>query len=148
VPQVPRDVTALEFLHAQVLPDLSGWWVYALEKDHPVRVAYAGQSAHGLRRLADQVAAHGGLAGDGGTITRIWLIPCDDQAQADLFELMLIRFYDPPEQAAGRREDLERQARNSLGGLKFAHEALARRRSLDRSQEEQVDLSQENGGQA
>lgn len=102
-----REVTALQFLGAVLLPDLSGWWVYALADVRDGRIFYAGQSDHLISRLRDHQYSYPERWDDRG----VYLVRAADQAQADLYELMLIERYDPECNSVGRRDELARRCR-------------------------------------
>jgi excinuclease UvrABC nuclease subunit len=110
----PRKPTALEFHGAELLPDLSGWWVYALGLRDPggVRIWYAGQSESLLRRLDDHRRAYP----DRFDWSLIWLIKVRDEQEADLVELQLINSYQPECNLAGRADDLRRRAHMRVRG--------------------------------
>lgn len=108
VPDRPApQVTALQFLGAVLLPDLSGWWVYALADVRDGRIFYAGQSDHLISRLRDHQYSYPERWDPRG----VYLVRAADQAQADLYELMLIERYDPECNDVGRRDELARRAR-------------------------------------
>jgi hypothetical protein len=94
---------------AQLMPDYSGWWVYALgacdEDERPGHIWYAGQSESLLRRLDDHRRANLDLYDP----RRVYLVKVRDEAQADLYELLLIDYYQPERCSAGRVEDLRRK---------------------------------------
>jgi excinuclease UvrABC nuclease subunit len=100
----PRVVTALEFRQAQLMPDYSGFWCYALGHRVDRHIWYAGQSESLLRRLDDHRRAHPEMFDQ----AQIYLIPVRDQAQADLVELELIDYYQPECNRSGRADDLRR----------------------------------------
>jgi hypothetical protein len=102
-----RQVSALEFLGAQLLPDLSGWWVYALGDARDGRIFYVGQSDVLLSRLRDQFYAYR----ERWDPRRVWLVKVADQAEADLTELLLIRQYEPECNTLGTTADLEKRLR-------------------------------------
>ena len=59
-----------------------------------------------------------------------------DQAEADLYELLLIRRYDPERNTAGRREELEARMRgHTRGGFTAGHK-YSTREFLDSRQEQ------------
>jgi hypothetical protein len=136
-PEAPRRVTALEYYGAKMLPDLSGWWVYALGARTDGHIFRAGQSESLLRRLDDYQREYPDLYDP----RQVYLIPVADQHQADLREAELIDFYQPEKNTAGRRSELERRLRGSVrGGFHPGHKyslkpgELAARRSLDSKQ--------------
>jgi hypothetical protein len=110
-PRVPaepaRQVSALQFLGAVLLPDLSGWWVYALGDVADGHVFYAGQSDHLISRLRDHSYSYRAQFDP----ARVYLVRVADQAQADLYELMLIERYAPECNSVGRREELAKRCR-------------------------------------
>jgi len=118
----PRAVTALEFRQAQLMPDYTGWWVYALPHRDDGHIFYTGQSESLLRRLDDHRRAHPQMFDP----KRIYLIPVRDQAQADLVELELIDYYQPECNRSGRADDLRRIAHQRTRG--------GRTRAVDASQ--------------
>ena len=101
----PRRVTALEYYGARLLPDLSGWWVYALGAAGDGRIWYAGQSESLLRRLDDHRRDYPDLF----DLAQVYLIPCRDQSQANVRELELIDHYQPEKNSVGRTEELRRR---------------------------------------
>jgi excinuclease UvrABC nuclease subunit len=114
----------LEVYQARLLPDLSGWWVYALTDRADGHVFYVGQSANLLSRLRDwsyqfkeQYDPHG-----------IYLVPCIGEPEACIRELALIDFYQPERNILGTTEKL----RARVAGLNKPHGKLSR--SLDQSQ--------------
>jgi hypothetical protein len=111
VPEVPPRVTALEFIGAALVPDYSGWQVYALCHRADGHVFYAGQTSNWWSRLRD----HSYNFRDEFDPAGIWHRACEDQGEADLYELLLIRRYDPERNTVGRRGELEARlrARNS-----------------------------------
>lgn len=96
--------TPLELYGAQVLPDLSGMWVYAFQ-DPGARVWYAGQTDRMWSRFRDHFYDYG----ERFTRAAKWVIPVPNVAEADLLELVLIHFYDPECNTKGRRADLEKK---------------------------------------
>ena len=98
----PRQVTALEYFGAALMPDFGGWHVYALAAcdadPRPGHVFYAGQSEHLLRRLSDHAKTYESVF----DWNRVYLVKVRDQARADLVELELIEFYQPEYNAVGR----------------------------------------------
>ena len=109
----PRPViTALEYYGASLMPDYSGWWVYALGArpgdPRPGHVFYAGQSESLLRRLDDHRRVTFPEKFDPA---RVWLIPVRDQARADVVELEMIEFYQPECNAVGRADLLRARLR-------------------------------------
>lgn len=107
VPAEDKPVSALQFLGAVLLPDLSGWWVYALADVRDGRIFYVGQSENLISRLRD----HGYAYAERFDPARVYLVRAADQAQADLYELTLIERYDPECNRLGRREELAARAR-------------------------------------
>jgi excinuclease UvrABC nuclease subunit len=122
-PEPPRKVTALEFHQAELMPDYSGHWCYALGHQGDGHVWYAGQSESLLRRLDDHRRAHPQMYDP----ALVYLIKVRDQTEADLVELQLINSYQPECNLAGRAEDLRRVTKQRVRG--------GRMRSLDASQE-------------
>lgn len=104
-PAEPRQVTALEYYSARLLPDYTGGWVYALGASTDGRVFYVGQSESVLRRLYDHSLANPDLF----DWTRVYLIACRDQLQMDARELECIDHYQPERNSAGRTADLRRR---------------------------------------
>lgn len=107
VPEPAPQVSALQFLGAVLLPDLSGWWVYALADVRDGAIFYAGQSDHLISRLRDHQYAYAERWDPRG----VYLMKVADRAQADLYELMLIERYDPECNDVGRRAELARRCR-------------------------------------
>lgn len=102
----------LEFYGAQVAPDFRGWWVYAFA-DKPGsqwtdgQVWYVGQTEHLWSRWRDHYYSYK----DRFTAATKYVIPVRDRAQADLYELNLIDFYQPECNINGRADDLRKKVR-------------------------------------
>lgn len=101
----------LEFLGAtshQLPPP--GFWVYALRRADGT-VFRAGQTDHLISRLRDHVYAYPQLC-------TYSLIKARDVHQADVYEALLIDYYQPSENKAGTAEveALRRRIANSKGG--------------------------------
>lgn len=103
--RVPPEITALQFAGARLLPDLSGFWVYALGAAGDGRIWYAGQSESLLRRLDDHRRDYPDLF----DWARVWLKPVRDCYQADLYELLLIDFYQPEKNTIGKTAELRKR---------------------------------------
>jgi hypothetical protein len=128
----PPRVTTLEFIEASLVPDMSGWFVYALCQRADGHVFYAGQTDHWYSRIRD----HSYQFKEEFDPAGIWHRPCVDQAEADLYELLLIRRYDPERNTAGRREELEARMRgHTRGGFTAGHK-YSTREFLDSRQEQ------------
>lgn len=116
------EVTPLELYGAKLAPDLSGRWVYAFA-DRPGsrwsdgRVWYAGQSDNLWSRWRD----HFYRFKERFTEADKWLVPAANEAEADLFELVMIHFYDPECNDKGRRADLAVKARAWARGTRTFH---------------------------
>lgn len=123
----PAGVSALQFIGASLFPDTSGWWVYALCDARTGLVFYAGQSDHLISRLRD----HSYNYAERFDPARIWVCRVADRAEADLYELLLIRHYDPECNTLGRRRELEKRLR---GQNAPEPPQLRRRMPLDPSQ--------------
>lgn len=115
--------TMLEVYAARLLPDLSGWWVYALCDLADGHVFYVGQSDHLLSRLRD----HSYNYREQFDHARVYLIPVAGEGEACIRELAMIDFYQPE--------------RNTIGTTEALHKRVAvmtrpnrNTRSLDRSQ--------------
>ena len=103
---LPR-VTALEYHGAQLLPDLAGFWVYALGSRLDRHVFYVGQSENLLSRLRDHSYQHKDLFDPG----QVYLVRVPNQSRADVVELDLINFYQPERNQVGRTADLSQRVR-------------------------------------
>jgi hypothetical protein len=137
ITELARKVTALEFYEARLMPDYSGWWVYALgDATRGGIIFYAGQSEHLLRRLDD----HRLKFGERFDYQQVWLIKVRDQRQADLVELTLIDYYQPEANTVGRSEELRKRNRTANSGFAPGHTysaeywAAQRAASLDSGQ--------------
>lgn len=110
-PVSPAQGDMLEYLGATKHRLPEGYWVYALcEADGTVfRV---GQSDHLVSRLRDHIYKFG------PRFTFYYLVRARDEHQADLYEGMLVDFYQPEENKAGTAEveALRRRIRLSAGG--------------------------------
>lgn len=115
--------TMLEVYGARLLPDLSGWWVYALADRGDRHVFYVGQSDHLLSRLRD----HGYTFKDQYDPRQVYLIPCLGEPEACIRELALIDWYQPERNTLGTTEKL----RARVAGLNKPAGRLSR--SLDQS---------------
>lgn len=108
----PRQVTLLEFYGARTAPDFRGHWVYAFA-DRPGSqwsdglVWYAGQSEHLWSRWRDHYYSY--RARFDAAVK--YVIPVRDQAQADLYELQLIDYYQPECNTLGRADDLRKKVK-------------------------------------
>jgi hypothetical protein len=131
VPEVPAGVTALEFLAARRMPDMTGTWVYALCDAADGRVFYAGQTANFYSRMRDHSYAFKDRFDPG----QMYVVPCEDQAEADLYELLLIRRYDPECNTVGRRGELEGRLRTNGRPFKPGHHHSPKPGYLDSRQE-------------
>jgi hypothetical protein len=132
-PSPRREVTALEYYGAVRLPDLSGWWVYALGAKADGHIYRAGQSDNLISRLRD----HSYTFKDLWDPEQVWLIRVRDQQQADVREAELIDFYQPETCTAGRRAELEKRMRGTVrGGFYPGHtyNGTSSARSLDSGQ--------------
>jgi hypothetical protein len=122
VPERPAP-TMLEVYAARLLPDLSGWWVYALGASTDGHVFYVGQTNHLVSRLRD----HGYTYRELYDPRRVYLIPCDGEGDACIRELTLIDYYQPERNTVGTTEVLRRRVA-ALG------KPTGHARALDRSQ--------------
>jgi hypothetical protein len=95
----------LEVYQAQVLPDLSGWWVYALGAAADGHIFWVGISDHLLSRLRDHSYTFKDLYDPG----RVYLIPADSEPQACIRQLTLIDFYQPERNTLGTIEVLRKR---------------------------------------
>lgn len=127
----PAGVTALAFIEAELFPDMSGWWVYALCDIGDGHVFYAGQSDHFLSRIRDHSYQFKGQFDP----ARVWVRKVEDQAEADLYELLLIRRYDPERNTVGRRGELEGRLRAENRPFKKGHKHSPKPGYLDSRQE-------------
>lgn len=116
--------TMLEVYGARLLPDLSGWWVYALADCADRHVFYVGQSDHLVSRLRDHAYTYRGQYDP----RQVYLIPCIGEPEACIRELAMIDFYQPERNTLGTTEKL----RARVSGLNKPAGRLSR--SLDRSQ--------------
>lgn len=116
--------TMLEVYQALVLPDLSGWWVYALGAATDRHIFYIGQSDHLLSRLRD----HSYNYPDLWDPRQVFLVPCIGEPEACIRELALIDFYQPERNTLGTTEKLRARVA-ALNKPRGKHD-----RSLDRSQ--------------
>jgi hypothetical protein len=101
----------LAFLGATVHPLPQGFYVYALHELNGT-VFRVGQSDHLLSRLRDHHYTYG------ERFHHYSLLHARDEHQADLFEAMLVDYYQPLENKAGTAEveALRRRIRQSKGG--------------------------------
>lgn len=105
----------LEFLGATSHPLPHGFWVYALrEADGTVlRVGQVGEDSAGnlISRLRDHIYTY-------PRFSYYSLLRPRDQHQANLYEAMLVDYYQPAENKAGtaRVEELRRRIAASKGG--------------------------------
>jgi hypothetical protein len=130
-PEPPRRQTPLEFYGARLLPPLHGWWVYALEdRARPGVIFYVGASEKLVSRLRDHSYAYP----ERYDPERVWLIPVDGQAQADLVELSLIDHYQPECNTLGRREELQGRLRSRNRGFAPGHRYSPGAKPLDSKQ--------------
>jgi excinuclease UvrABC nuclease subunit len=114
----------LEVYGAKMLPDLSGWWVYALGASTDGHVWYAGISESLKRRLDAHEHAHPELWDP----RQVYLIPAENELQACIKQLTLIDFYQPEHNTLGTTEMLRRR-------VALLDKPAGRiSRSLDRSQ--------------
>lgn len=107
LPQAAPRVTALEYYSARLMPDYSGWWVYALGARTDGHIFYSGQTDNLISRLRDHSYQHKDLFDP----ARVYLIPVEHQGRADVVELELIDFYQPERNTVGREADLRGRAR-------------------------------------
>jgi hypothetical protein len=114
----------LDVYGARLLPDLSGWWVYALGARTDGHVFWVGISDHLLSRLRDHSYAFKELYDP----RRVHLIPADNELQACIRQLNLIDFYQPEHNTLGTVEALRKRVAS------FDRPAGRLSRSLDRSQ--------------
>lgn len=100
----------LEFLGATSHQLPHGFWVYAL-READGTVFRAGQTDHLISRLRDHIYAF-------PQFSYYSLLRPRDTHQADLYEAMLIDYYQPAENKAGtaRVEELRRKIAQSKGG--------------------------------
>ena len=107
----PATADLLMHLGATVHPLPEGWWVYALHEPNGT-IFRAGQSNSLLSRLRDHKYAYG------ARFHHYSLLKVRDQHQADLYEGMVIDWYQPAENKAGSAETeaLRRRIRQSAGG--------------------------------
>jgi excinuclease UvrABC nuclease subunit len=92
----------LEVYQARMLPDLSGWWVYALGDRTDRHIFYVGQSESLKRRLDAHEHAYPGQYDP----RQVYLIPCLGEPEACIRELALIDFYQPERNTLGTTEKL------------------------------------------
>lgn len=116
--------TMLEVYGAKMLPDLSGWWVYALGASTDGRIWYVGMSESLMRR----VDAHAHTHPDLWDPRQVYLIPCIGEPEACIRQLALIDFYQPEHNTLGTTEVLRKRVAS------FDKPAGRLSRSLDRSQ--------------
>jgi hypothetical protein len=114
----------LEVYGAKMLPDLSGWWVYALSDRADGHVFYVGLSDHLLSRLRD----HSYTYREQYDPRQVYLIPAVHEPQACIRQLTLIDFYQPEHNTLGTTETLRKRVAS------FDKPAGRLSRSLDRSQ--------------
>ena len=115
--------TMLEVYAARLLPDLSGWWVYALGDRADRHIFYAGQSDHLLSRLRD----HSYNFREQYDPRQVYLIPCEGEGEACIRELAVIDFYQPERNTIGTTEALRKR-------VAFMTRPNRNTKSLDRSQ--------------
>jgi hypothetical protein len=110
------EVTPLELYGAQQVPDLGGWWVYAFSDPAAGggKVWYAGQTDRLWSRWRDHYYKYG----ERFTAAVKWVIPVDNEAVADLRELVLINFYEPECNDKGRAADLAVKVHKWLHGTR------------------------------
>jgi predicted GIY-YIG superfamily endonuclease len=116
--------TMLEVYGARLLPDLSGWWVYALGASTDGRVWYVGITSSLKRRLDEHEHAHPDLWDP----RLVYLVPADSEPQACIRQLTLIDYYQPERNTLGTTEVLRKRVA-SLDKPKGTWS-----KSLDRSQ--------------
>jgi hypothetical protein len=95
----------LEVYGARLLPDLSGWWVYALGAGTDGHVFYVGISESLKRRLDAHEHTYPHLWDP----RRVYLIPADNELSACIRQLALIDFYQPECNTLGATEALRRR---------------------------------------
>lgn len=103
---VGEPVTPLEMYGAAKAPDFSGWWVYAFA-DPGGKVFRVGQSERLWSRWRDYYYEFGARF----TAADKWLVKVANEAEADLVELLCIRFYEPECNDKGRASDLAAKVR-------------------------------------
>lgn len=110
-PAEPSQGDLLEYLGATVHQLPHGYWVYALHEADGT-VFRVGQSDHLISRLRDHIYKFG------PRFSYYCLLRVRDEHQADLYEGMLVDFYQPAENKAGTAEveALRRRIRLSAGG--------------------------------
>jgi hypothetical protein len=116
--------TMLEVYQAQVLPDLSGWWVYALGASTDGHIWYVGMSESLMRRVDAHAHAHPELWDP----RRVYVIPCIGEPEASIRQLALIDYYQPERNTLATTQML----RKRVASLDKPAGRLSR--SLDRSQ--------------
>ena len=102
VPMAAPRPSALEYYGARMLPDLSGWWVYALGACDDGRIFYVGQSNNLISRLRDWSYQHKDLYDP----AKVYLIPVGNEARACVVELELIDHYQPERNQVGKTDEL------------------------------------------
>ena len=116
--------TMLEVYEARLLPDLSGWWVYALGARTDGHIWYVGISESLMRRVDAHAHAHPELWDP----RRVYLIPCEHEPQACIRQLTLIDFYQPEHNTLATVDVLRKRVAS------FDRPAGRLARPLDRSQ--------------
>ena len=116
--------TMLEVYGARLLPDLSGWWVYALGASTDGHIWYVGISESLKRRLDGHEHAHPDLWDP----RQVYLIPAAHEPQACIRQLTLIDFYQPEHNTLATVEVLRKRVAS------FDKPAGRLSRPLDRSQ--------------
>jgi hypothetical protein len=97
--------TMLEVYGARKLPDLSGFWVYALGASTDGHIWYVGLSESLKRRLDEHEHVHPDLWDP----RQVYLIPADSEPQACIRQLTLIDFYQPEHNTLGTTEFLRKR---------------------------------------
>lgn len=95
----------LEVYRARLLPDLSGWWVYALAARTDGRVFYVGMTESLKRRLD----AHEHAWPELWDPRQVYLIAADNELSACIRQLNLIDFYQPEHNTLGTTELLRKR---------------------------------------
>lgn len=116
--------TLLEAYGARLLPDLSGWWVYALCDVADGHVFYVGQSESLKRRLD----AHEHAYPEQYDPRNVRVIPVENEPVACIRQLALIEFYQPERNTLATTEALRKRVAS------FDRPHGRRDRALDRSQ--------------
>lgn len=97
--------TMLEVYGAKMLPDLSGWWVYALGDAADRHIFYVGQSDHLVSRLRDHQYNYAGQYDP----TQVYLIAVIGEPEACIRQLALIDFYQPERNTLGTTDVLRKR---------------------------------------